>query len=150
MLKYLLIAVSVLIVWLAAIFVIQKVLSREMAELKITELEINGIKIEAEVADTFLSRMRGLSGRKNLAENKGMFFIFGDSSARSFWMKDMNFPIDIIWINGDKVVGFAENAPVPDEKGIPSFRSPEAVNKVLELPAGSVKRIGIKIGDEIK
>jgi len=65
-------------------------------------------------------------------------------------MKDMNFPIDIIWISGNKIVGFAENAPIPDENGTASFKSPEPIDRVLELPAGSVQRIGIKAGDEIK
>jgi hypothetical protein len=153
-LRYLLITVSVLAVWLIAVFAVQRFINREVSNLKIVDLEINGIKIEAELADNFLSRAQGLSGRKSLDENKGMLFVFGNLATRSFWMKDMNFPIDIIWINGDKVAGFAENAPIPANPpaggGIPSFKSPERVDKVLELPAGSVQKIGIKAGDEIK
>ena len=139
-----------MVVWLVAVFVIQRILNKEMAGLKTVQLEINGSKIEAEVADTFFSRMRGLSGRENLGENKGMLFVFDSPAVQSFWMKGMKFPIDIIWINNDEVVGFAENAPTPDGLNIPSFSPPSAVDKVLELNAGSVQRIGIKKGDEIK
>jgi hypothetical protein len=149
-LRYLLIIILVLAVWLAAIFIIQKILNKPSSGLRTEKLFINGTEIEAEIADNFFLRMKGLSGRKSLEEGRGMLFIFNDSAVRSFWMKDMNFPIDIIWINGDKVVGFAENAPVPDKNGIPSFKSPEPVDKALELPAGSVQGIGIKAGDEIK
>jgi hypothetical protein len=149
-LKYFLITISVLAVWLIAIFSIQKFLSKEMPELRTINLEISGMEIEAEMADNFFSRMRGLSGRKSLEEGRGMLFVFDSPAVRSFWMKGMNFPIDIIWISGNKVVGFAENAPIPDENGIASFKSPEPADRVLELPAGSVQKIGIKAGDGIK
>jgi len=150
MLKYLLITISVLIVWALAALAIHRFLNKETDDLKIIQLEISGIKIEAEVADNFLSRMQGLSGRESLGEGKGMLFIFNGSAVRSFWMKDMNFPIDIIWIKDDEIVGFVENAPIPEAVKIPSFRSPSDVDKALELNAGSVKKFNIQIGDKIK
>jgi len=79
MLRYLAIIISVLAVWLVAIFAVQRFLNSASSDLEKTSLEINGIKIEAEVADNFLSRMRGLSGRKSLEEGTGMFFIFEGS-----------------------------------------------------------------------
>lgn len=149
MLKYVLIILAVMIVWVIAVFVVQKIINKEITDLKTAQVKINGTTIEAEIADGFLSRMRGLSGRESLGENKGMLFIFGNSAVQSFWMKDMNFAIDIIWFDNDKVVGFAENAQPPKDGNISSFRSPSAVNKVLEINAGSVKKLGIKIGDNI-
>ncbi len=149
MLKYVLIILAVMAIWLIAVFVIQKVFNKEMINLETIKIEINGTVVEAEVADNFLSRMKGLSGRESLGENKGMLFIFGNSAIQNFWMKSMSFPIDIIWLDNDKVIGFIENAPVPKDGNIFSFRSPSAINKALELNAGSVKKFNIKVGDKL-
>jgi len=90
-----------------------------------------------EVADTITSRARGLSGRAGLTENQGMFFIFGSQDMHGFWMKDMKFPIDIVWIRGEKIVEFAENA------------APEPADKVLEIKAGLAEKLELKVGDKI-
>lgn len=58
-------------------------------------------KIKAEVVDNEEARMKGLSGRDNLADDEGMFFVFEKSDIYPFWMKDMKFAIDIIWIMED-------------------------------------------------
>lgn len=119
-----------------------------------TSIDLNGHQIKVEIADTPAKQARGLSGRESLAENFGMLFIFFEPKVQRFWMKDMKFPIDIIWISqtadGDRVVGFVENAPVPvSENNLEIFSSPENVDKVLEINAGLVKKWGIKVGDKI-
>ncbi len=111
------------------------------------KIEIRGTVIEAEIADTLRKRTQGLSGRPGLAENKGMLFIFKIPYKYGFWMKDMNFPIDIIWINSDKIVDFAENVQPSAGDSLPIFRPSAAADKVLELSAGSVERLNIKVGD---
>src|SRR4030042_2564613 len=63
--------------------------------------QINGQKIFVEIADTPEKRSQGLSGRDNLSQNQGMLFIFNQPAIPSFWMKDMNFPLDFIWINNN-------------------------------------------------
>ena len=96
-----------------------------------------------------MEHSRGLSGRANLPENQGMFFIFPDLANRTFWMSGMKFSLDIIWIKDDQVVGMAENLP-PAASGDPIFYSSSgAVNKVLEINAGLVKKLGLKIGDKV-
>lgn len=110
---------------------------------------IDNIRFEVEIADEPLEQARGLSGRKSLGEREGMLFIFPDLANRTFWMSGMKFPLDIIWIRGDIVAGFAEN--IPPAAGIPKiYSSPEPVDKVLEINAGLIKKLEIKIGDKIK
>ena len=121
-----------------------------------TSIYLNGHEVKVEIADTPAKRTQGLSGRESLAENAGMIFIFPEPKIQNFWMKDMKFPIDIIWIrqtaDGDRVVGFVENAPPASgqsENNLTIYSSPENVDRVLEINAGLVKKWGIKVGDQI-
>ena len=111
-------------------------------------LKIGNNHLEVEIADTVLLQARGLSGRSSLIEKEGMLFVFSGLAIRNFWMAGMKFPLDIIWISGDKVVGFAEN--LPPAAGIPElYPSSEPIDKVLEINAGLVGKLGIKVGDTI-
>lgn len=129
------------------------------------KLLLGGEVFEVELARTILEKARGLSGREGLGENEGMLFVFGAPAAQSFWMKGMKFPIDIIWIQGDRIVGFAENVqPEPglrldgvatatqagkSDFALKIYSSPEPVDRVLEVRAGTVARLDVKIGDQI-
>ena len=82
-----------------------------------------------------------------MEKNQGMFFIFSDESPRSFYMKNTQFPLDIIFVNSNyKIVSFQENAKPFNESSLPS-RYPSKY--VLELNAGLVNEWGIKVGDSI-
>ncbi|MBI4100276.1 DUF192 domain-containing protein [Candidatus Microgenomates bacterium] len=107
-------------------------------------------KITVEIADTTEKKVKGLSGRPSLGQNEGMLFVFPQKSAYSFWMKDMKFPLDFIWINGSQVVDITKNVPYPQDSGQPPLVSPKAVvDKVLEVNAGVADSSGIQIGDTI-
>ncbi len=115
-------------------------------------LTLGGQTFRVDIADTITKEAQGLSGRPGLAENEGMFFVFATSSPRTFWMKDMNFSIDIIWIKGETVVGFVENAQPESGKSVfqlKLYSSPQWVNRVLEVPAGTVEKLGVKAGDKV-
>jgi uncharacterized protein len=104
-----------------------------------------------ELATTTTEQMRGLSFRASLAKGSGMLFTFSPG-IQNFWMKDMNFPIDIIWIASGKVVGFAEHA--APQPGAPLweltvYTSPDGVDRVLEVNAGTVTQDDIKVGDTV-
>src|SRR5688500_16424694 len=71
--------------------------------------EINGNKVKLIVAKSESDRSKGLSGRNNLAKDQGMLFVFPQPGEYAFWMKDMKFAIDIIYINKDKVVYVVKN-----------------------------------------
>ena len=67
-------------------------------------LSIHDAKIAVEIVDTPKKRQQGLSGRDDLAENKGMLFVYTEPETIGIWMKDMKFPIDILWFNAEKEV----------------------------------------------
>jgi len=115
------------------------------------ELTIKGQVIKVEVAKTNGQMSKGLSGRDSLCDNCGMLFEYEDYRIRSFWMKGMNFPLDIIWLRNNKVVGFQANVPILDEEGeIYRMKSEQEVNRVLEVKAGFIEASGLKIGDNLE
>lgn len=89
--------------------------------------------------------MGGLSDRPILAENSGLFFIFPYSDTHGIWMKEMNFPIDIIWLDENyQIVAVKENA-APDS--YPEvFKPTTPALYVLEVPAGFVQKHKISVG----
>lgn len=117
---------------------------------KIVNLKICDEIFSVEVADTEYARKTGLSKRENLGEKEGMLFLFDKPYIRYFWMKDMNFSIDIVWINGDKIVGVNENLEptIAGEKPI-IYSSPAVVDKVLEIRAGAFKKTVAEIFGKI-
>lgn len=118
-------------------------------------LKIGLREFEVEVADTPAKRATGLSGRDSIAENQGMLFVFEKENVRpAFWMKDMKFAIDIIWINDGKVTQITKNAQppkagVPDEQ-IPLLLPNMEVDMALEIKGGEAERQGIKVGDKVE
>lgn len=120
--------------------------------LKISQIKIGSQTIKAEVADTQELRNKGLSGRESLCTDCGMVFIFESPGLYSFWMNEMNFDLDIIWLNDNKIVDIWPNAPAPKNNNgqIASYMSKAMVDKVIELNAGFCAKNKVKIGDEVK
>ena len=106
---------------------------------------------KVEIADTPELRAQGLSGRDSLASDGGMLFIFPQSGIYSFWMKDMKFDLDFVWISGDRVVGFTEHAMAPFGPHMSHIHEPpQPVDQVLEINSGAVSALGIKTGDKVE
>ena len=125
-------------------------ISRANPPLPMGTVMIENANFTVEIASTMVQQARGLSFRPSLPENHGMLFVFGSSTIQNFWMKDTNFPLDIIWIGGDTVLGFAENTqPQPGDPlwKLKVYSSPDGVNRVLEVNAGTVAKYNIKVGD---
>lgn len=118
------------------------------------ELHIGPKKIFVEIAKAAEQKRQGLSGRGKLKDNQGMLFDFtGTGEVRSgFWMKDMKFDLDLIWIKGGKIVGIIPNVPHPEsiDDKLPLYYPPSEVDYVLEVNAGWSEKYKIKIEDEIK
>ena len=109
---------------------------------------IAGQSIVVDIADTPQSQERGLSFRNNLAENEGMLFVFNLPGEYYFWMKDMNFPIDIIWLDSDRKVVYIKKDARPEL--FPESYAPELDAKyVLEVVSGFSDKNNLKIGDEV-
>lgn len=109
---------------------------------------IGGIDVRVILADTPEKRTQGLSGRSGLAENEGMLFVFPEEGIYGFWMKDMNFSIDIIWIdNAGTVVHVAES--VPPDSYPTSFSPSKPAKYVLEVEAGFAKAHQVSPGSGV-
>ncbi len=121
----------------------------KIKNVKSIPVQINNIKIEAEIAKTLQEKSQGLSGRILLEQTKGMLFIFDQPGFYGFWMKDMNFPIDIIWIDQNRIiVDITENLfPATFPK---SFQPKSPAKYVLEVNAGFADKNKIVIGDAVK
>lgn len=130
------------------VFITANVIGREQS--KYRDVFISNNKIVAELAVTEGQKTQGLSGRGDLAEGRGMLFVYDGYYIPRFWMKSMKFPIDIIWIKDDIVAGFAKNLPPEGENPEQTYEPLTFVNYVLEVPAGYADRQGLKIGDKVE
>lgn len=120
--------------------------SKVLPEANIT---LSGVELSVVVANTPTLYEKGLSGHPGLGENEGMLFVFPAPLRTGFWMKDMLFPIDIIWFDTDqKIVDMWENA---TPSSYPEIRAPQKdAQYVLEVPAGFVHAHNVWIGDQFK
>lgn len=114
--------------------------------------KIGNRTFKVEVVDTPQKQQQGLSGRNSLDQDSGMLFIFDKADYHNFWMKNMKFPIDIIFIKGDKIVSIEKSAkpPASTEETLPIYRSEGQVDKVLEINAGLSEKYNIKVGDKVE
>ena len=116
-------------------------------------LDFSDVSIAAEIADTPASRAKGLSGVRSLPELRGMLFVVQEADYMGIWMKDMKFPIDILWIENGTVVDMKENIkpPLPNTGlgALPIYRPAVRSSFILEVNAGFSRRHAIHIGDRV-
>lgn len=93
-------------------------------------------------------RVRGLSGTASLPKDKGMLFVFDRDGRWGIWMKDMNYPIDILWLDTSKKVVDMTERVSPSSYPSTTFRPKAPARYVLELAAGSVAGASIAMGDQ--
>lgn len=127
----------------------------------------DGADISLIVADTATERTRGLGGRPSLGSREGMLFVFPERSRHGIWMKDMMFPLDIIWLDerkpqtgADRTQTDAESritlvvvdltAHVAPETFPESFTPREEAQYILEVNAGVARETGIQIGETLE
>lgn len=109
---------------------------------------IDDVPIRIEIADTAAERTQGLSGRSELGSTSGLLFVFDTSGFHGIWMKDMNFAIDVIWINDRfEIVDIEPNLKPETYPKIFEPRVPARF--VLETNANYAESFGIKIGERI-
>ena len=109
-------------------------------------VKIGSRTFRAAVADTIARRSQGLSGRGSMAEEEAMLFIFPIAMKYAFHTKDMKFSLDIVWIRSGQIMDISEDVPAR----YPKVKPKSAVNMVLEVNAGLIRRFGIKTGDKIE
>ena len=116
--------------------------------LPLQQLQVGGANLLVDVADTPEKRERGLSGRSNLADNQGMLFVFNSSLVPGFWMKDMHFSLDMIWIDQNwTIVGVTKN--IPPSSYPQTFQPPSPILYTIEVNAGWADRNKISVGEKI-
>ncbi len=103
--------------------------------------------VAVELATTPDSRALGLMYRDELAEGRGMLFVFPESNTRSFWMRNTRISLDLLFLDEDgSIVGLQANAAPLSEAPLPSGAP---CRFVLEVPAGYAAARGIGVGDSV-
>lgn len=110
-----------------------------------TRVVVGGIRYDIEVADTEEERSRGLGGRASVCRHCALLFVFPEKGRWAFWMKEMRFPIDIIWIAGDTVVDIERNIP---SSSTAVFRPDAESDRVLEVNGNGAD--GLLTGDKVR
>ncbi len=125
----------------------------DIVDYRQVNVTVNGTELVAHVAATNEQRTKGLSVKDTLAENEAMLFVFDTAQEHSFWMKDMKFPIDIIWLGSDKTVVHIEHNLQPCSFGAfcPTYK-PDNKNAlyVLETVAGFTEKHDIVEGARVE
>ncbi len=113
-------------------------------------IEIKGVVVRIEVADSMSEKAQGLMYRKDLPENEGMLFVYSNESRQTYWMKNTLIPLDMIWINANKEVVHIEHSAPPCQKTpCPTYGTPYPAQYVLELNGGWSIEHGLAQGDRI-
>jgi uncharacterized membrane protein (UPF0127 family) len=115
---------------------------------KEAQLNLHGHNLRLYIADNDKTREQGLSGIKKLKDNEGMVFVFRKPDYYAFWMKDMNFPLDFIYVNINKVVDIKEN--ISPQTYPQAFEPVGPSDKIIEVNVGTVQKLSIKKGDIIQ
>lgn len=114
-------------------------------------VSVRDLKVDAKVASKASERKKGLSKQESLPLSSGMLFVFENGGLYPFWMKDMRFAIDIIWIDEDKrIVSITQNAPPEpdrDDDELTLYEPTAAAKYALEINAGLAGRNGLEVGD---
>jgi len=121
---------------------------QEKINFETADIKIASHKLKVELATSAKQHDRGLSYREKIDPETGMLFIFNRAEKPGFWMKEMNFPLDIIWLDTNRNVVYLHKNLSPDT--YPQiFQSPLPIKYVLEIKAGEADKLNIKIGSHL-
>lgn len=112
------------------------------------KVRLGSTVFDARLADTPAKRERGLSGTTHLKADEAMLFVFDHDDKWALWMKGMNYPIDIVWLDHTKTVVQMARSVQPSTYPRQKFASTVPTRYVIELPAGSVDRSLVTIGSK--
>ncbi|OGZ09548.1 MAG: hypothetical protein A3D65_06515 [Candidatus Lloydbacteria bacterium RIFCSPHIGHO2_02_FULL_50_13] len=159
-------AALVALVFLLGFVLLSHETADPVAEVSRGSVVINGTTVAVEIVETPEERTKGLSGRPALLDGEGMLFIFDRADRYGFWMPNMHFAIDIIWIGPEFGVPVSTNldigtpsviwrivdvSPNISPDSYPQMFTPTApAQYVLEVPAGTALRRGWKVGDGVR
>lgn len=113
------------------------------------KLILNDIQIDLEIAVTPEQQAIGLMFRDTLPSNRGMLFPFNPPTRVNFWMKNVSFPLDLIFLADGIVKDIAHNVPPCEKEPCPIYSPNSEIDQVLELGGGSAQNFGITKGDRL-
>jgi len=125
------------------------VVFEKQGELRIIKQKVDTLvtRLNIEFAQSNYETETGLMYRTSMSDNEGMLFIFEEEKMRSFYMKNTEIPLDIIYIKADlTIASFQENAQPLNENGL---SSQVPVQYVLEVNAGLAEKWLLEVGDKI-
>jgi hypothetical protein len=113
-------------------------------------LAIGNEILELEVAKTPQQQEIGLMNRRSLAANRGMIFLFSPPRVTLFWMKNTLIPLDMIFLSQNKVIAIYHNVQPCTKNPCPTYGPLTEIDRVIELPGGRAKTLGLQIGDSLE
>ncbi len=126
---------------------------KSVGDRELVQITIGDTTLEVEAVTTPSSITQGLSGRSEIG-SEGMLFVMPDRRVVSFWMPDMQFDLDMVWIDGGTIAGITSNVPKPapgqGRDALPSYSSIVPVTHVLEIPAGRASELGLLTGQTVQ
>jgi uncharacterized membrane protein (UPF0127 family) len=125
------------------------IFSAAHGEEKVRKVCFKDTCVRAEIAASEEERKTGLMFRESLGEGEGMLFVNKQEGIYTFWMKNMRFPIDIIWIGKDKQVVFMANNALPCKEDCQTISPDAPARYILEVKAGFINKNRVKIGDKV-
>jgi uncharacterized membrane protein (UPF0127 family) len=140
--------VSTLLLWGAAAAVLLRHTTSNTCNQKYRNdkvLRIDGNSINAELATNATQQEKGLGGRSCIGANEGMLFVFKQPGFYPFWMKDMKFPIDIVWISSSHTVVTVKPDVSPSTYP-KNFSNSEPAQYVLEVGTGQAQKLDLRNG----
>jgi uncharacterized membrane protein (UPF0127 family) len=115
------------------------------------KVRLGGVELVAEIADNDASRARGLMYRARLEPGSGMLFIFPEEGHYSFWMKNMRFALDMLWISSDGVItDILAQVPPCGEDSCPGLEPSGRARFVLEVESGFCAKHGLATGSRVE
>lgn len=143
--------IAFLLLLLLVVLIVQKIQIpnfKIQTNTKFQNIQIDGKSLQVEIAKTPEALTKGLGGRDAIGSD-GMLFILPTRQVPHFWMKDMHFDLDFVWIDGGKVVALTPrvSAQRGESDQLLKVYSPGlSATHVLELNSGEIEKLGIKIG----
>lgn len=139
-----------IVIFFLAILILVIFISKNNSQTK-TKVTINNKSFNVFVAKTETEKQIGLSSKNKIDDDQGMLFLFDKPDFYSFWMKEMKFPIDIIYIENNKITTIIKNAQVLSETGnLPTYQPKEKSEMVVEIKAGLAEKYKINEGSSVK
>lgn len=137
--------ISLALAFVAIFFILSIFYKKE----RLVSFKKNNITVYLEVADTEKKREYGLMNRKSMPKNHGMIFIFPKPETLRFWMKNTLIPLDMIFLNHERVVAIIADVPPCKTSFCPSYGPDLLADEVIELNAGAAKQLEILISTQL-